>query len=264
MNLPTGSRRRSACCSGVALSFSSWRIGSFGWPNSVDAVQGPAIYAEVVRLRILGHRAARSVGNLWFSLTFSANNLSRSLKGETGKSVPRHFVMNQFFAKRLLRPTPVLATHGWVGVLVITLFWPLNWALPSLRTHLLFFPLWLGYVLAVDSLVLRRCGTSILSRSPRGFALLFVCSIPAWWLFEAFNWRTQNWYYLGDGQFGWLTYSVLTSVAFSTVMPAVFETAELVRSARYGCAVSLADRAFGLHGTSPARCSASGWPCSRW
>jgi hypothetical protein len=141
--------------------------------------------------------------------------------------------MNRFFAKRFLRPTPVLAAHGWVGVLLIALFWPLNWALPGLRTHLLFFPLWLGYVLAVDALVLRQRGTSILSRSPKGFALLFVCSIPAWWLFEAFNWRTQNWHYLGGGQFGWLTYSVLTSVAFSTVMPAVFETAELVRSARW-------------------------------
>ena len=140
--------------------------------------------------------------------------------------------MNRSLADRLRRPSPtLLAPHGWVGLLLVALAWPLNWALPGLRTHLLFFPLWLGYVLLVDALVLRRRGTSILTRSPRDFALLFACSVPVWWLFEAFNLRTQNWQYLGGERFGPLTYFVLTSLSFSTVMPAVFETAELVRSA---------------------------------
>ena len=124
-----------------------------------------------------------------------------------------------------------LALHGWVGVFLIGLAWPLNWGLPGLRTHLLFFPLWLGYALVVDALVLRRSGTSILSRSPRNFALLFACSAPAWWLFEAFNERTHNWQYLGGDRFSGLTYFLLTTLSFSTVMPAVFGTAELVRSA---------------------------------
>jgi hypothetical protein len=116
-------------------------------------------------------------------------------------------------------------------VFLIGLAWPLNWGLPGLRTHLLFFPLWLGYALVVDALVLRRSGTSILSRSPRDFALLFACSAPAWWLFEAFNERTHNWQYLGGDRFSGLTYFLLTTLSFSTVMPAVFGTAELVRSA---------------------------------
>jgi hypothetical protein len=123
-----------------------------------------------------------------------------------------------------------LAPHGWAGALLIALAWPLNWGLPGLRTHLLFFPLWLGYALLVDALVLRRRGTSILTRSPRNFALLFACSAPAWWLFEAFNARTHNWQYLGGDRFGSLAYFSLTTLSFSTVMPAVFETAELVRS----------------------------------
>jgi hypothetical protein len=140
--------------------------------------------------------------------------------------------VNRSLADRLRRPSPaLLAPHGWVGLLLVALAWPLNWALPGLRTHLLFFPLWLGYVLLVDALVLRRRGTSILTRSPRDFALLFGCSVPVWWLFEAFNLRTQNWQYLGGERFGPLTYFVLTSLSFSTVMPAIFETAELVRSA---------------------------------
>jgi hypothetical protein len=126
-----------------------------------------------------------------------------------------------------------LAPHGWLGLFLISAAWPLNWALPGLRTHLLFFPLWLGYALAVDALVLRRRGTSILARSPGDFALLFVYSAPVWWLFEAFNWRTQNWEYLGADGFSTLTYFLLTTLSFSTVMPAVFETAEFVRSAAW-------------------------------
>jgi hypothetical protein len=122
--------------------------------------------------------------------------------------------------------------YGWVGVLLIAVAWPLNWGvgIDGLRTHLLFFPLWLGYILVVDALVLRRRGTSLMTRSPRGFGALFVASAPAWWLFEAINLRTQNWTFVGAEQFDPVTYGVLASVAFSTVMPAVFESAELVRS----------------------------------
>ena len=138
--------------------------------------------------------------------------------------------MNRSASNSATRSTPFLALHGWIGLLLIAVFWALNWGLEGVRTHVLFFPLWLGYILAVDALVLRRRGTSILTRSPRLFMLLFVCSMPAWWLFEAINLRTQNWYYQGAEQFSDLTYFVLASIAFSTVMPAVFETAELVRS----------------------------------
>jgi hypothetical protein len=42
----------------------------------------------------------------------------------------------------------------------MTVSWGLSWGLSGLRTHLLFFPLWLGLILTVDGLVLRRSGTS--------------------------------------------------------------------------------------------------------
>ncbi|MFQ5960830.1 MAG: hypothetical protein ACE5MG_05500 [Candidatus Methylomirabilales bacterium] len=120
------------------------------------------------------------------------------------------------------------AWYEWIGWLLLGVSWPLNWLLPGLRTHVLFFPLWLGYTLIVDGLVFRRTGSSLLTRSPRDFAMLFLISAPAWWLFEIINWRTANWQYLGGELFSQVEYFVLASVSFSTVIPAVFSTAELV------------------------------------
>src|SRR5688572_18455001 len=124
-------------------------------------------------------------------------------------------------------------SHGLWGLVLIAILWPLNWFLPGLRTAFLFFPLWLGYILVVDALVLTRSGTSLFTRSRRDFVLLFVLSAPAWWLFEIINQRTHNWEYLGREHFTDLEYFLLCSISFSTVMPAVFETAELVYTFRW-------------------------------
>ena len=121
-------------------------------------------------------------------------------------------------------------SQGWLGLLLLSVCWPLNWTLPGVRTAYLFFPLWLGYVLVVDALMFVRTGASLWTRSRRDFALLFVASAPVWWLFEAINRRTANWEYLGGNAFSDFEYYLLCTVSFSTVMPAVFETAELVRS----------------------------------
>jgi hypothetical protein len=128
---------------------------------------------------------------------------------------------------------PGFAVQGRLGLLLIAVCWPLNWTLSGTRTAYLFFPLWLGYILAVDALVYRRTGSSLWSRSRRGFILLFVLSAPAWWLFEVINNRTGNWEYLGAGGFTLLENNALSTLCFSTVMPAVFETAELARTFRW-------------------------------
>ncbi len=131
--------------------------------------------------------------------------------------------------ERIAQKIP-LPIQLWVGLLLVAIAWPLNWLLSGPRTHLLFFPLWLGYILAADGLVWLRRGSSLLRRNRRVFISLFLISAPAWWLFEVINWRTQNWEYVGRELFSNLEYFVLASLSFSTVLPAVFETAELVKS----------------------------------
>jgi hypothetical protein len=130
-------------------------------------------------------------------------------------------------ARPLFRGFPA---WGFAGLLLIAVCWPLNWSLPGLRTHLLFFPLWLGYTLLADGLAFRRAGTSILARSPVRFAALFVLSIPVWWMFEAINRRTGNWLYLGRDEFSNLEYFLFGSLAFSTVIPAVMTTMEALQT----------------------------------
>jgi hypothetical protein len=118
--------------------------------------------------------------------------------------------------------------RGWVGLILLAVCWPLDWVLPGVRTSYLFFPLWLGYILVVDALVEMRTGSSIGKRSRRDFVLLFLISAPVWWLFELINLRTANWEYLGRDRFSPVQFDLLSTISFSTVIPAVFETAALV------------------------------------
>jgi len=119
------------------------------------------------------------------------------------------------------------------GGLLVAVFWPANWFLPGMRTHVLFFPLWLGYVLCVDGWTELSRGSSLYARSPRRFALLFLISIPLWWLFELANERLGNWEYVGRDVLSDLEYTLLASLSFSTVVPAVLVSAEAARGWRW-------------------------------
>ena len=120
--------------------------------------------------------------------------------------------------------------HGWLGLGLAILFWILNWALPGARTHWGFFPLWLGYCLTIDGLVFWRTGTSLLRRSLRKYVGLFLVSAPVWWIFELFNVRTQNWAYIGAEIFSPFEYAFWTTLSFTSVIPAVFGSAEFFAS----------------------------------
>lgn len=117
--------------------------------------------------------------------------------------------------------------RGIAGILLIVIFWYLNWTLQGARTHVLFFPQWLGYALTIDAIVYVRKGTSLFARSWKRYIGLFLISAPAWWLFELFNLRLENWVYLGKDIFSSGHYAMFATFSFSTVIPAVLGTAEL-------------------------------------
>lgn len=120
-----------------------------------------------------------------------------------------------------------LPAYAYVGVLLNGLSWVSSWARIGPWAYT-FFPLWLGFILLLDGLNVARTGTSPLRRSWKRFVLLFVYSSPFWWAFEALNIPVQNWHYQFDHPYSLVAYIVITSLDFSTVLPAVMELVELV------------------------------------
>lgn len=133
-------------------------------------------------------------------------------------------------ASQATRVTPQLV----IGMTLIAVWWTIDWIHLRPVSDYYFFPLWLGYILTIDGLVEWRTGTSLWRRGHRKFVLLFFISIPLWWLFEWLNGFLQNWHYVTAMPVGPLEYFLLASLAFSTVVPAVLETAELLTSFRVG------------------------------
>ncbi len=133
-------------------------------------------------------------------------------------------------SKRTASENSRFPVHGWVGLSLILVFWTLNWTLTGPRTHWGFFPLWLGYCLSIDALVFWCTSTSLLTRSPRKYVGLFLISAPMWWIFELLNVRTQNWTYIGAQIFSPFEYAFWTTLSFTTVIPAVFGSAEFFAS----------------------------------
>jgi hypothetical protein len=136
-------------------------------------------------------------------------------------------------ARRIpLREKPLqrylLPSRGLLGLLLIAIAWPLSQQI----SQNLFFPLWLGFILLVDGLVLRRTGTSLVVRSPKIMVVMFIVASPYWWAFEGINQITQNWVYVTptEEDSGGLVGVIQASLSYSTVVPAVFEVSELIGS----------------------------------
>ena len=119
-----------------------------------------------------------------------------------------------------------------VGLTLIGLFWSISWLQWRPISDYYFFPLWLGYILTVDGIVALRSGTSPIQRHGWRVIWLFAVSVPLWWLFEGFNEVVGNWQYVAPARYTSLEYALLASLSFSTVVPAVLTTTELVRSFR--------------------------------
>ncbi|MBA3752735.1 MAG: hypothetical protein H0X01_00990, partial [Nitrospira sp.] len=120
---------------------------------------------------------------------------------------------------------------GWLGILWTLLAWFLAWTrfewMGPLQAFT-FTPLWLGYIVVVNALTCRRIGHCMMLHRPRYFLSLFPLSAALWWSFECLNRFVQNWYYLGGQELTAWEYVWQATLPFSTVLPAVLGTAELL------------------------------------
>ncbi len=88
---------------------------------------------------------------------------------------------------------------------------------------------WYPTIALMAALVARREGRDPLSAHPLHAVSLFAWSAVFWFFFELLNWRLRDWYYVnvpGDRLARW----VGISLAFATVLPAIFLAARLLQS----------------------------------
>jgi len=94
---------------------------------------------------------------------------------------------------------------------------------------LFYFIAWWSYIVLADAWVWRRRGHSLLRDRPWEFLVLAFWSVAIWNLFEAFNFRLQNWFYVNAPPL-FLLGAIFTFFAYATVVPGLFETYDLLRA----------------------------------
>ncbi|MBI3535969.1 MAG: hypothetical protein HY070_00165 [Chloroflexi bacterium] len=130
--------------------------------------------------------------------------------------------------ERVIGSRNALPPYFWLGAALAAFFWFASWTRLEILGAYAFFPQWLGYILAVDALVAWRKGASLLTRAPRELIARFILSAPIWWVFEGLNNFVLNWHYVGAENYSLPQIIAQATINFATVIPAVFETTELI------------------------------------
>lgn len=135
----------------------------------------------------------------------------------------RPVVTEQTASRSNRQPFPIWA---WSGLAGLGFFWALAWSRwewAAWCQPYTFTPLWLLYIVVVNGVIFRRSGTSPLTDHPQLLLILFPVSSIFWWFFEYVNQFVQNWWYSGV-PFSPVAYRIHATIAFSTVLPAVYST----------------------------------------
>lgn len=122
---------------------------------------------------------------------------------------------------------------GWAGLTIGVTAWILAWTRFSWFMQFqvfIFTPLWMAYILVVNAATFFRTGHCMLKDRQRFFLLLFPVSAGFWWFFEYLNRFAQNWHYVGISELTPWQYFFFATLPFSTVLPAVLGTHDLLQS----------------------------------
>ena len=130
-------------------------------------------------------------------------------------------------AVRRAAPRTRLRFPPW-GALGLLLFALGLWALVAdleAWNAIWYLPAWYGYLLVVDAAIYARRGRSFVGGRRRELVVMMLWSLPFWLLFEAYNLRLHNWYYVFGLRTLWGSI-LMSTLAFATVLPACFFHAE--------------------------------------
>lgn len=120
---------------------------------------------------------------------------------------------------------------GWCGILFGALAWIAAWTriplLAPVQQHTFTF-VWLAYIVVVNAVGFARNGRSMITHDTAYFLALFPASAVFWWFFEYLNRFVQNWSYQGIESFTPPQYVLFATLSFSTVLPAVLGTRDVL------------------------------------
>jgi hypothetical protein len=122
-----------------------------------------------------------------------------------------------------------LPWYGWTGLCTL-LAGEAGLALGVFAVEILFYCIaWWSYIVLADAWVWKKRGHSLLRDRPWEFLVLAFWSVAIWNLFEVFNFRLQNWFYINVPTEGFSA-AIFTFLAYATVIPGLFETYDLLRA----------------------------------
>jgi hypothetical protein len=120
-----------------------------------------------------------------------------------------------------------LKWYGWLGLGIIVVAEILLFAGQPFVGKWFTPIVWTGYILFADALALRLRGHSLIHDRPREALMVAWISVGCWLLFEAYNIRLRNWFYVNvpenpiERNWAYLW-------SFATIMPGMFETADVL------------------------------------
>ena|SRR3989344_8633095 len=120
--------------------------------------------------------------------------------------------------------------YGIIGILLILLT-EINFIFKIQPFANWYFPLiWWGYILTIDAIIFKLKRDSLISNRFQQFLGMTIFSIFIWWAFEVINISVGNWKYVSFSEMSPLASMIMKNLAFATVVPAFFETVELLRT----------------------------------
>ncbi len=120
--------------------------------------------------------------------------------------------------------------YGFLGILLI-LFVEVNYFLKIQPFADWYFPIvWVGYILIIDALIYKLRNHSLISNRPWEILGMAIISAFLWWVFEFMNLSAKNWSYSNIPAAAATFRNIYGTVAFATILPAFFETVELIRT----------------------------------
>ncbi|MCK4235548.1 MAG: hypothetical protein KAX38_00415 [Candidatus Krumholzibacteria bacterium] len=119
--------------------------------------------------------------------------------------------------------------HGTTGILIIAAA-EILLLRGNLWVKTFFTPLvWTGYILLVDAIIARAKGESPITTRRSEFFIMLPLSIICWYVFEGTNLLLRNWSYVNlpeNTATRWIGYAW----SYSTILPGIFLTAELIET----------------------------------